>query len=835
MKLINKNNVEKGRLLLVLIILITPFSIAELQPGKLFINNVEIPYTSKIDFEIYLYPRLNVINNDFMIYTKSKDESITQKIFAFIYDNNQNRIKTIELFNDGRAIGYGNFFKMDNIGMFAVKLCIGNSKESCNELPESVIFEVEDFKCNELFEDYNNINADKINMIFLGHGYENEDILKKLSQKILTFDGNPILTNMYDKETNEFVDKQLRWGLFSIEPFKSNKNKFNIWYRLIDESVQNFLEKLKDGKSGYTLCGLKYPYIAVLDQEIFGMIAYYPTFYNSPEISKEDISFGISFNSYDAISDRTLHHSGRFVYYEEVGEQINDLITYTTFSLLPHESGHALIGLIDEYESGNLRHAYPNCAKDINEAKGWWGDLISQVDPFYYEYIRIMQENGINIPRDYSKEDLRNHLKLDYYSGGCGINYVNSGTVRPTYTSMMDDATIPIFGSVNSARIEQVLNLFSGEETREEPISSFYIYTNSQRIAKEENGNLFYFHNDHLGSPAVVTDSVGKVIERIDYMPFGDEITEADSKIKYNSKELDKDTSLLYYGARYYDSASGRFITADTVKGSLVDSQSMNLYIYTKNNPMKYIDPSGNMIWPSRDKLLYPIRKLAYRIALQRNKEGMDLNEIIKVLKHPEKGYYTGGGVDLLGIYLGLKKNPLPISEYEPQSASKYSNLKKYDIKDYMMIQPMNSWDSTLLKKIKQMNEGDIITLYHRFGLKGGTSPFDYKMAGLVSSVGWYGGHDLSLGGYTLSFGKDKKGGYLSILDIWDFEPKSYSLMYGIGTDKKFKQLQLKIMDWIGNPIALYGRIYFSEMSDKEGYIGKKTWLAEEEKKNKIK
>ena len=246
MKLINKNNVEKGRLLLVLIILITPFSIAELQPGKLFINNVEIPYTSKIDFEIYLYPRLNVINNDFMIYTKSKDESITQKIFAFIYDNNQNRIKTIELFNDGRAIGYGNFFKMDNIGMFAVKLCIGNSKESCNELPESVIFEVEDFKCNELFEDYNNINADKINMIFLGHGYENEDILKKLSQKILTFDGNPILTNMYDKETNEFVDKQLRWGLFSIEPFKSNKNKFNIWYRLIDESVQNFLEKLSN-------------------------------------------------------------------------------------------------------------------------------------------------------------------------------------------------------------------------------------------------------------------------------------------------------------------------------------------------------------------------------------------------------------------------------------------------------------------------------------------------------------------------------------------------------------------------------------------------------------
>jgi len=136
--------------------------------------------------------------------------------------------------------------------------------------------------------------------------------------------------------------------------------------------------------------------------------------------------------------------------------------------------------------------------------------------------------------------------------------------------------------------------IIPSKEIAEEAISTIYIYANSQRIAKQEDGNLFYFHNDHLGSPAVVTDAVGKVIEMIDYMPFGDEITEADSKIKYNSKELDKDTALLYYGARYYDSSIGRFITADTVKGNLLDSQSLNLYVYTKNNPMKYVDPNGN-------------------------------------------------------------------------------------------------------------------------------------------------------------------------------------------------------------------------------------------------
>ena len=124
-------------------------------------------------------------------------------------------------------------------------------------------------------------------------------------------------------------------------------------------------------------------------------------------------------------------------------------------------------------------------------------------------------------------------------------------------------------------------------QVKKEPSSIIYIYTNGQRIAKEEDGNLFYFINDHLGSPAVVTDSTGKKIEEIKYSPFGMELSGASEKVQYNSKEFDKDTDLNYYGARYYNSEIGRFITADTVKGSLVDSQSMNLYIYTKNNPMK--------------------------------------------------------------------------------------------------------------------------------------------------------------------------------------------------------------------------------------------------------
>tara|TARA_Y100000310_G_scaffold344921_1_gene460524 strand:+ start:1423 stop:2430 length:1008 start_codon:yes stop_codon:yes gene_type:complete len=105
---------------------------------------------------------------------------------------------------------------------------------------------------------------------------------------------------------------------------------------------------------------------------------------------------------------------------------------------------------------------------------------------------------------------------------------------------------------------------------------------------------IYYYNNDHLGSPAVVTDKDQNIVYQTEYDPFGEPIREQgnSNKIKYNSKQKD-DTGLYYYGARYYNPQIGRFITADTVKGKLTDTQSQNRYVYVKNNPTKYIDPTG--------------------------------------------------------------------------------------------------------------------------------------------------------------------------------------------------------------------------------------------------
>jgi RHS repeat-associated protein len=117
---------------------------------------------------------------------------------------------------------------------------------------------------------------------------------------------------------------------------------------------------------------------------------------------------------------------------------------------------------------------------------------------------------------------------------------------------------------------------------------------------------MFFLHPDHLGSINMITDGFGNVItggnnggkSSINYKPYG-EINRTDSsgpditKFKYTGQEEDKESGLLYYKARYYDPALGRFLQAD----SIVMPESlygMNRYMYVDGNPVKWKDPSGN-------------------------------------------------------------------------------------------------------------------------------------------------------------------------------------------------------------------------------------------------
>ncbi len=96
-------------------------------------------------------------------------------------------------------------------------------------------------------------------------------------------------------------------------------------------------------------------------------------------------------------------------------------------------------------------------------------------------------------------------------------------------------------------------------------------------------------------------------IKNVEYTPYGETWIEKSSDIsnmlpyKFTAKELDEETGLYYFGARYLNPRTSRWISSDPAGVDLVNPnrdgfsfiESQNWYSYVGNNPIKYIDPTG--------------------------------------------------------------------------------------------------------------------------------------------------------------------------------------------------------------------------------------------------
>ena len=109
----------------------------------------------------------------------------------------------------------------------------------------------------------------------------------------------------------------------------------------------------------------------------------------------------------------------------------------------------------------------------------------------------------------------------------------------------------------------------------------------------------FYFHQNQVSSSTMITSSSGMTVARIEYEPFGKVYQPGSNgqdmfRPKYGGQELDRDSGLYYFKARYYDPDLGRFLTPDQSVGSHpLHNSALNRYAYVGNNPITYTDPSG--------------------------------------------------------------------------------------------------------------------------------------------------------------------------------------------------------------------------------------------------
>ena len=117
-------------------------------------------------------------------------------------------------------------------------------------------------------------------------------------------------------------------------------------------------------------------------------------------------------------------------------------------------------------------------------------------------------------------------------------------------------------------------------------------------IATYDNDGLHFYFNDPLGTRRVQTDYAGVVEQKCQSLPFGDgeSCGTTPTEHLFTGKERDTESGNDYFGARYYASGMGRFMSPDPAGvafSSLSNPQSWNLYSYVLNNPLIHVDPDG--------------------------------------------------------------------------------------------------------------------------------------------------------------------------------------------------------------------------------------------------
>lgn len=124
-----------------------------------------------------------------------------------------------------------------------------------------------------------------------------------------------------------------------------------------------------------------------------------------------------------------------------------------------------------------------------------------------------------------------------------------------------------------------------------------------------DENEAFWFHPDHLGSSSYITNYVGDVSQHMEYFAFGETFVEEhknshNSPFKFNGKELDEESGLYYYGARYYDPRISIWTSVDPYQydstywdgkhnGGFYNHFNQNSFMYCYQNPINLFDPNG--------------------------------------------------------------------------------------------------------------------------------------------------------------------------------------------------------------------------------------------------
>jgi RHS repeat-associated protein len=134
------------------------------------------------------------------------------------------------------------------------------------------------------------------------------------------------------------------------------------------------------------------------------------------------------------------------------------------------------------------------------------------------------------------------------------------------------------------------------EETNTGAVTKYYKWMGETLAVRRSNGAIQYMLKDQLGSTVELLDTNGNTLAEMKYWPYGGirSGTAGDNELLFTGQRVEGDDvaqlGLYNYGARFYSTVLGRFLSADPLT-----YDGLNRYTYARNNPLAWIDPTGLM------------------------------------------------------------------------------------------------------------------------------------------------------------------------------------------------------------------------------------------------
>ncbi|MGF7110103.1 RHS repeat-associated protein [Treponema pedis] len=263
----------------------------------------------------------------------------------------------------------------------------------------------------------------------------------------------------------------------------------------------------------------------------------------------------------------------------------------------------------------------------------------------YNNFLTQQARKGLNEKNLLTKSSDKNYTVHYRYGedGQRALKYTEEGRSETLYFNNFFTIHIPIYDKDNPQGLRVHKHIFVGNSR----LVTAMTHTDNHGDNDEQKEKRYYYHSDHLGSAQFVTDWRGKQYEYIEYTPYGELWTYKSKTAKlflttYNNflakqpvglieetapgidklpfrftgKELDEETGLYYYGARYLDPKYSRWLSGDPSlsdyipqapvndeakkhnenlpgMGGVFNVVNLHVYHYAGNNPVKYIDPDG--------------------------------------------------------------------------------------------------------------------------------------------------------------------------------------------------------------------------------------------------